>query len=118
MIRRVVFRPAALRDFARLDRIVQARIDAALLRYANTGFGDIKALTGRPGESRLRVGEWRLFFLLQPPEVVRVVAIGWTGFRLRWRYRGASLNAADPTLDQRLPGRPVISTPSVPGRHD
>ena len=75
MIRRVVFRPAALRDFARLDRIVQARIDAALLRYANTGYGDIKALKGRPGEFRLRIGKWRVFFLLQPPDLIRVLAI-------------------------------------------
>ena len=75
MIRRVVFRPAALRDFARIDRIVQARIDAALLRYANTGYGDIKALKGRTGEFRLRMGKWRVFFLLQPPDVIRVLAI-------------------------------------------
>ena len=55
MIRRVVFRPAAVRDFARLDRIVQARIDAALVRYATTGHGDVKSLKDRPGELRLRV---------------------------------------------------------------
>jgi mRNA interferase RelE/StbE len=71
LIRRVVFRPAALRDF----RIVQARIDAALLRYANTGDGDIKALEGCPGEFRLRIGKWRLFFLLQPQTLFRVLAI-------------------------------------------
>jgi hypothetical protein len=32
MIRRVVFRPATVRDLARLDHVVQARIDAALVR--------------------------------------------------------------------------------------
>ena len=48
MIRRVVFRQAAVRDFARLDRIVQARIDAALVRYATTGHGDVKSLKDRP----------------------------------------------------------------------
>ena len=41
MIRRVLFRPAAVRDLARLDRVVQARIDAALVRYAATGHGDV-----------------------------------------------------------------------------
>jgi hypothetical protein len=39
MIRRVVFRPAALRDLARLDRFVQARIDAVLVRFATTDHG-------------------------------------------------------------------------------
>jgi hypothetical protein len=41
VIRRVVFRPAAVRDLARLDRVVQARIDAALVRFAATGHGDV-----------------------------------------------------------------------------
>ena len=50
MIRRVVFRPTAVRDLARIDRIVQARIDAALVRYATTGHGDVKSLKGRAGE--------------------------------------------------------------------
>ena len=75
MIRRVVFRPAAVRDFARLDGTVQARIDAVLLRYANTGFGDVKTLKGRPGQFRLRVGKWRIFFDLPSPDLIRVLAI-------------------------------------------
>jgi hypothetical protein len=50
VIRRVVFRPAAVRDLARLDRVVQARIDAALVRFASTGHGDVKSLKDRPGE--------------------------------------------------------------------
>ena len=58
MIRRVVFRPAAVRDLARLDRVVQARIDAALVRFAATGHGDVKSLKDRPGELRLRVGKF------------------------------------------------------------
>jgi len=50
VIRRVVFRPAALRDLARLDRIVQARIDAALVRFAVTGRGDVKSLKAVPAK--------------------------------------------------------------------
>ena len=75
MIRRVVFRPAAVRDFTRLDRIVQARIDAALVRYASTGHGDVKSLKDRPGEMRLRVGKWRIFFSPDPPDIIRVLGI-------------------------------------------
>lgn len=74
MTRRVVFRPAAVRDFQRLDRLVQLRIDAALTRYATTGHGDVKALKGRD-EFRLRVGKWRIFFLLEAQDVVRVLGI-------------------------------------------
>jgi mRNA interferase RelE/StbE len=75
VIRRVVFRPAAVRDLARLDRVVQARIDAALVRFAATGHGDVKALKDRPGELRPRVGKWRVFFCLEPPDFIRVLGI-------------------------------------------
>jgi len=75
VIRRVTFRPAAIRDFQRLDRVVQLRIDAALTRYATTGHGDVKALRDRSGEFRLRVGKWRIFFTLDPPDLVRVLGI-------------------------------------------
>ena len=68
MIRDVVFRPAAVRDLARLDRIVQARIDAALVRFATI-------LKDRPGEFRLRVGKWRVFFSLESPDLIRVLGV-------------------------------------------
>jgi mRNA interferase RelE/StbE len=73
--RRVVFRPAAVRDLARLDRAIQARINAALIRYAATGHGDVKALKDRPGELRLRVGKWRVFLRFEPPNFIRVLGI-------------------------------------------
>ena len=41
-----MFRPAAVGDLARIDRVVQARIDAVLVRYAATGHGDVESLTG------------------------------------------------------------------------
>jgi len=49
-----------VRDLARLDRVVQARIDAALVRFTATGHGDVKSLKDRPGELRLRVGKWSM----------------------------------------------------------
>jgi mRNA interferase RelE/StbE len=60
---------------ARSKRVVQLRIDAALTRYATTGHGDVKALKARDGEFRLRVGKWRVFLLLETPDVVRVLGI-------------------------------------------
>jgi hypothetical protein len=48
-MRTVQFLPAALRDFDALDRLVQARVTAALERLASTGHGDVKKLNYRAG---------------------------------------------------------------------
>jgi hypothetical protein len=40
-----------------------------------TARGDVKSLKDRPGELRLRVGEWRIFLSLEPPDLVRVPGI-------------------------------------------
>jgi hypothetical protein len=55
--RTVQFLPAALRDFDALDRLIQARVTAAMDRLASTGHGDVKKLQGRPNDFRLRVGK-------------------------------------------------------------
>src|ERR1039457_978193 len=49
--------------------------DAALVRFAATGHGDVKSLKDRPGELRLRVGKWRVFFSFEPPDFIRVLGI-------------------------------------------
>ena len=46
-----------------------------LVRFAATGHGDVKSLKDRPGELRLRVGKWRVFFSLEPPDLIRVLGI-------------------------------------------
>jgi hypothetical protein len=46
-----------------------------LVRFAATGHGDVKSLKDRPGELRLRVGKWRVFFSLEPPDFIRVLGI-------------------------------------------
>jgi mRNA-degrading endonuclease RelE of RelBE toxin-antitoxin system len=60
---------------ARCDRIVKTRIGAARLRYAVTGYGDVKSLKDRPGIFRLRVSKWRIFFHLEPPDMIVVISI-------------------------------------------
>jgi len=60
---------------ARGDDTVKRRIGAALVRYAATGYGDVKSLKDRPGLFRLRVGRWRIFFRLDPPDVMLVIGI-------------------------------------------
>jgi mRNA interferase RelE/StbE len=50
------------------------RIVRALETFAATGRGDIKSLKGAlKGRYRLRVGKWRVFFRLDPPDCVVVI---------------------------------------------
>lgn len=48
------------------------RILLVLTRYGETGEGDVKKLTDRPGLYRLRVGKWRVFFDLDIPHEARI----------------------------------------------
>ena len=49
--------------------------DTALVRFAATGHGDVKPLKDRPGELRLRVGKWRVFFYIEPPDLIPALGI-------------------------------------------
>lgn len=71
----------AHRDLKRLNHQSQARVAAALVRYAETGLGDVVRLQGvDPHEWRLRVGDWRVRFTCRYEdrvvEVLRVVPRG------------------------------------------
>ncbi len=55
---RIEFSRTAIRDLKRLDRPVRERVVVALERLvASQTVGDVRALTGVPGEFRLRVGD-------------------------------------------------------------
>jgi mRNA-degrading endonuclease RelE of RelBE toxin-antitoxin system len=59
------------RDLKRHDPDTQARILSALERLARTGDGDVRPLRGEfTGSYRLRVGKWRVYFVLDGPDVV------------------------------------------------
>jgi mRNA interferase RelE/StbE len=50
-------------DIRALDRPAAMFVFEGILRYAQTGHGDIKALQGEfQGRLRLRVGDYRIFF--------------------------------------------------------
>src|SRR3954447_8788538 len=72
MTTEVVFTPSAMKDLARLDRQVYRRVMQALQRLADTGQGNIARLQGTENEFRLRVGDWRvrylLYFIVRQPE--------------------------------------------------
>lgn len=55
-------KPAA-KQLAKLPAKIQAQIEAAVNRYAVTGVGDIKVLSGKlAGQPRLRSGDYRVKF--------------------------------------------------------
>lgn len=70
----VSYTSAARRSWRKLPAKVQARIEAALERYAGTGEGDVKRLTGRAG-ARLRLGDYRVIFA-ETDATIEVRAVG------------------------------------------
>ncbi|MGH2853495.1 MAG: type II toxin-antitoxin system RelE family toxin [Solirubrobacteraceae bacterium] len=69
----VILTPAARRDVRRLDSQIKRRVEATLDRLANDPeSGRLRKLVGRP-ESRLRVGDWRVFVELDRPARAIVV---------------------------------------------
>jgi mRNA interferase RelE/StbE len=57
----------------RLSRAQRERVFAALDRYVATGAADIRKLTGRQDEWRLRVGDYRILFERDPAAPAIVV---------------------------------------------
>ncbi|MGH2610600.1 MAG: type II toxin-antitoxin system RelE family toxin [Tepidiformaceae bacterium] len=79
-MRRVAWQDSVIDDILELlarDQRQLRRIIVAIRTYAREGRGDVRKLQGRPGEWRLRVGDWRVLFTLEsePDEHVSVAAI-------------------------------------------
>lgn len=62
--------PAAAKALRKLPRNERERILAAIERLPT---GDVRSLKGRPGEWRLRVGDWRA--LIRPDSEARVLVV-------------------------------------------
>ena len=60
----VVWSKGAGDDLKKLDRVVAKRVMQAVVRYAESGHGDVKRLQGVEREWGLRVGDWRVRFTL------------------------------------------------------
>ena len=56
-----------------IDAPSRKRIQIAIELYAMTGYGDVRALVGYPGEYRLRVGSWRVRFSIDAARDTMVV---------------------------------------------
>lgn len=70
-MKRIVWTEPAKADVRRLDRETAMRIFAALHRFAESGTGEVKALQGRE-ELRLRIGDYRLFFVCPDADTIEV----------------------------------------------
>jgi mRNA interferase RelE/StbE len=70
-VKRIVWTEPAKADVRRLDKPTAMRILAALHRFADSGEGDVKALQGRE-ELRLRIGDYRLFFVCPAAETIEI----------------------------------------------
>jgi mRNA interferase RelE/StbE len=64
----------ARRELRKPPPDVRADIEAKLDRFAKTGAGNVKRLTGQPG-TRLRIGDWRVIFV-ETTTTVEVRAVG------------------------------------------
>jgi mRNA interferase RelE/StbE len=77
----LTFRPAALRSLRKLDRQVAARIKAATeaLRDDPRPAG-VKMLTGAHGLLRIRIGDYRILYLVDDERgLVRIADVGHRG---------------------------------------
>lgn len=70
-MRRIVWTALAKSDVRGLSKPVAMHILAALHRFAESGVGDVKALQGEEG-LRLRVGDYRLFFVCPDSESLEI----------------------------------------------
>src|SRR5260370_35608614 len=67
---RFVWPESARSELRAIDREIAVRILNSLTRFADTGEGDVKALSGVwQTYSRLRVGDYRVIFSIRPEEV-------------------------------------------------
>ena len=74
-MKRVLFRPQAARDLERLPNRDRDQVEDAIERFAQTGFGDAKMLAGEGRQLRLRVGDWRVRFVYEKPDIIRILHI-------------------------------------------
>lgn len=70
----VTYTIGATKQLGKLPANIRERVVGKLHRYAETGAGDVKALTGQPG-ARLRIGDYRAVFV-ETADAISVRAVG------------------------------------------
>lgn len=70
-MKRIVWTDPAKSDVRNLSKRVAMQVFSALLRFAQTGMGNVKALHG-VDELRLRIGDYRLFFVCPDADTIEI----------------------------------------------
>lgn len=70
-MKRIVWTDPAKTDVRHLSKPTAMHILSALHRFAESGAGDVKALQERE-ELRLRIGDYRLFFVCTDPDTIEI----------------------------------------------
>jgi mRNA-degrading endonuclease RelE of RelBE toxin-antitoxin system len=74
-LKRIVFSEESKEDIRLIPRQVAMNILTAIHRLAEHGLGNVKELKGRQGEKRLRVGDHRVRFTEEHPNILRIHAV-------------------------------------------
>lgn len=83
-MKRVLFRPEAAKDLERLQDRDRDLVEEVIERFARTGVGDVKRLVGMDRQLRLRARDWRVRFVYEKPDIIRILHIR----NRREAYRG------------------------------
>jgi mRNA interferase RelE/StbE len=70
-VKRIVWTDPAKSDVRSLSKPVAMQIFSSLLRFAQSGVGNVKALQG-VDELRLRIGDYRLFFVCPDADTIEI----------------------------------------------
>ena len=70
-MKRIVWTDPAKSDVRSLSKSAAMQVLSALHRFAESGAGDVKALHGRE-ELRLRIGNYRLFFVCNDTDTIEI----------------------------------------------
>lgn len=71
-MKRIAWTEQAKADVRALDKATAMRILSALHRFSESGAGDLRALQGNVEELRLRIGDYRLFFVHTGNDAIEV----------------------------------------------
>jgi mRNA interferase RelE/StbE len=70
-VKRIVWTDPARIDVRGLSKPIAMHLLSALHRFSESGAGNVKALQGRE-ELRLRIGDYRLFFVCTEPDTIEI----------------------------------------------
>ena len=74
-MKRIYFSDDAKADVRAVPQPIVLNILHAIQRLAESGGGDIKTLKGKDGDKRLRVGDYRVRYTEEHPDVLRIHAV-------------------------------------------